>query len=142
MIFVWSFAKKQFLSKTQTFFKIIPFFQGNGSLVSGIPSFRRPPDDGGAAAQGRKPEGGNLHWTGHKKGAQSWPNCPASSVWPRKKPLIVAEKRHFTRVVDRDVSEPESCQMTPVAGRSFDTTPAYRHLYGLVTSGAFLREDE
>ena len=59
-----------------------------------------------------------------------------------KKPLIVAGKRHFTRGVDRDVSEPGACQMTPVAGRSFDTTPAYSPLQGLVSSNAFLREDE
>ena len=59
-----------------------------------------------------------------------------------KKPLIVAGKRHFTRGVDRDVSEPGSCQMPPVAGRSFDTTPACSPLQGLVTSNAFLREDE
>ena len=155
MIFVWSIiwsiAKKSFSIKNTNIFTIIPFFQGNGGLVSGIPSFRRPPDDGREAAVQRpggaptprtKPEGGVSLGTGHEKGVQTWTNCPASSLWPPKKPLFVAGKRHFTRGVDRDVSEPGSCQMPPVAGRSFDTTPAYSPLQGLVTSNAFLRENE
>ena len=96
----------------------------------------------GRQPQGRKPEGGVSLGTGHEKRAQTWPNCPASSVWPRKKPLFVSGERHFTQGVDRDASEPGSCQMPPVAGRSFNTSPAYRHLQGLVMSNAFLREDE